>query len=68
MGECSRVLKMKAENFARSKNARSGFYLTCKMCKNAENKVRKAAKKRARVEPEQEEEECDDDDEEVISD
>ena len=42
------------ENFARDN--RSGFKSTCKMCKNAENKARAAAKKRARVEPEHVEE------------
>ena len=52
LGECGRVLELSRENFSRNKNARSGFYSICKMCKNAENKLRKAAKKRARVEPE----------------
>ena len=35
MGECSRVLEMRVENFHRNKNARSGFQSTCKMCNNA---------------------------------
>ena len=52
MGECSRVLKISADNFARNKRSPSGFQATCKMCNNAREKARRAAKKRARVEPE----------------
>ena len=52
MGECCRVLKMSAENFTSDKSVRSGFRSTCKMCNNAKEKARQAAKKRARVEPE----------------
>ena len=56
MAECVRVLKMSKENFARCKHKRSGFHSTCKMCINARDKARYAAKKRARVEPEHVEE------------
>ena len=78
LGECSRVLEMSAENFHRNKSKRSGFQATCKMCNYAKAKAWKAAKKRARVEPEHVVElpqldelpgyDDDDDDEEVISD
>lgn len=76
MGECSRVLEMSAENFGRDKRKSSGFCSACKMCRNAGVKAWKAAKKRARVEPEHVVElprldelpEHDDNDEEVISD
>lgn len=66
---------MSAMNFSRTKNVRSGFFSTCKTCNNAKDRARKAAKKRARVEPEHVVElpalaelPGYDDDEEVISD
>ena len=63
---------MSAENFARNKKTRSGFFSTCKMCRGAKGKAWKAAKKRARVEPEHVVELPDElpgyDEEEVISD
>ena len=63
---------MNAENFHRSKITRSGFEGICKTCNNAKIKAWKAARKRARVEPEHVVELPDelpgDDDDEVISD